>query len=206
MALTTSQERAIRFARRALDQVQAGDRPADIPGERAGDYWKGYLTETLRGLLEALEVAEPLDRSVWTARIAQMRAEEDAATCEMCGASGAAEPLDRSVWTALAAPGLARQWRAEAAATWSGEGFPRNDGEVRRQERAKVLRDCAHELEAAAPHIAAVPRPLPSGHPPAPPPTLICAQCLHLMCRHCGGCECPDFAGPCRGTRTGGPR
>jgi len=173
MALTTSQERAIRFARRALDQVQAGDRPADIPGERAGDYWKGYLTETLRGLLEALEVAEP---------------------------------LDRSVWTALAAPGLARQWRAEAAATWSGEGFPRNDGEVRRQERAKVLRDCAHELEAAAPHIAAVPRPLPSGHPPAPPPTLICAQCLHLMCRHCGGCECPDFAGPCRGTRTGGPR
>ena len=57
-ALTMSQERAIRFARRALDQAQADDRPADIPPERAGDYWRGYLAETLGGLLEALEVTE----------------------------------------------------------------------------------------------------------------------------------------------------
>jgi len=55
-------------------------------------------------------------------------------------------------------PDLAKQWRAEANAVWDGSHFPRNDGEIARRERAKVLRECADEFEQAAPHIAAAER------------------------------------------------
>ena len=55
----------------------------------------------------------------------------------------------------LTAEGLARQWRAEADATWNGEWRPRDDGEIARFVRASVLRGCADELAASGPSLVA---------------------------------------------------
>lgn len=62
---------------------------------------------------------------------------------------------EQAVTDAESAPDLARQWRAEADATWDRERLPAIGSytDVTRCERAGVLRECADELEAAAPAI-----------------------------------------------------
>ena len=52
------------------------------------------------------------------------KAEHAAATCEMCGASGAGERLDRSVWTALADGTKTVRWLCVDRPACTGRRFP----------------------------------------------------------------------------------
>jgi len=61
----------------------------------------------------------------WDEAIAELRAAEHAAaTCEMCGASGATEALDRSVWTALADGTRTVRWLCVDRPACTGRRFP----------------------------------------------------------------------------------
>ena len=136
---------ALQAVREALDIPHAATVGDDEIRAKVMDRRVMHAVTFLRGILDqeprdlGWHVAYLRDRlaehpaagyKTWDEAIAELRAaeaakaEHAAATCEMCGASGAGERLDRSVWTALADGTKRVRWLCADRPACTGRRFP----------------------------------------------------------------------------------